>query len=251
MNIFINILVAFICFIFGYLFGSIPTSVIIGKVKFHQDPRNFGSGNAGATNAGRLWGKKWRIIIIILDGLKTFLPFLLSFIILTYVKIDNGQPLIATTEHYYISDGVDYTIKWPVYWLSVVGTVLGHCFPLFAGFRGGKGAASFIGIGCWASWLCGFIPFISYLIIKGKTKYVSLAVLLSGLICLGFGWIYTLLWFLKVIPVELYWLPTYGPFFNIPLYFPATMTICYALVVSRHHGNIKRLIDGNERKTLN
>ena len=80
-----NIFVPIICLIFGYLCGSFSFSIFIGKVFFHQDPRNYGSKNAGGTNAGRLWGKKFGLLVITLDMLKTILPMWICWAILTFV----------------------------------------------------------------------------------------------------------------------------------------------------------------------
>lgn len=246
MNIFINILVAFLCLLIGYLFGSISFAVIYGKVKYKQDIRQFGSGNAGATNVKRTWGRKAGLLVTILDMLKTFLPFVLAWAILTYVPFDNGRGLIATTHDYYLGTN-DYIIKWPVYWLACIGTCIGHCWPLFEGFKGGKGAANLIGIICFGTWMVGFLPMCIYFPIKKKTKMVSFTVLVTtGTICL-ISWIYTIL-ALTVIPKSLYWLPGYGPFFNIPLWYSITISIMYIIVAFRHKENIKRIIAGTERK---
>ena len=248
MNIFINILVSFLCLLIGYLFGSVSFAIIYGKIKYKQDIRQFGSGNAGATNVKRTWGKKAGLLVTILDMLKTFVPFVMMWAILTYVPFDNGHGLIATTYRYYFPDGYDYIIKWPVYWLVCIGTCLGHCWPLFEHFKGGKGAANLIGIICFGTWLVGFLPMCIYFYIKHKTKMVSFTVLVTtGIICL-ISWIYTVL-ALTVIPKELYWLPGYGPFFNIPLYYSITITIMYVIVAFRHKENIKRIIAGTERRT--
>ena len=92
MNILtINILVAIICLSLGYIFGSIPTAVWVGKIFFHQDPRDYGSHNAGGTNAGRLWGKKVGFVIILLDMIKTIAPLYICWACLTFIKFDyNG-----------------------------------------------------------------------------------------------------------------------------------------------------------------
>ena len=89
MNILLlNILVSLIILIFGYVFGSIPTAVWVGKIFFHQDPRDYGSHNAGGTNAGRLWGKKVGFCVIMLDMIKTIAPLYISWAILTFVKFE-------------------------------------------------------------------------------------------------------------------------------------------------------------------
>ena len=73
-----NILAAILLIIIGYVFGSIPNGIWIGKLFFHKDPRNFGSGNSGGTNVGRVFGKKIGVLCIALDSLKVIAP--LSFV---------------------------------------------------------------------------------------------------------------------------------------------------------------------------
>ena len=75
-----NILVAILIIIIGYLFGSIPNGIWIGKLFFHKDPRDFGSGNSGGTNVGRVFGKKFGVIVIILDAAKAVVPLYLIYL---------------------------------------------------------------------------------------------------------------------------------------------------------------------------
>ena len=248
MDIFlINILVGFICLIIGYLFGSIPTSIIIGKVFFHQDPRDFGSHNPGGTNAGRIWGKKVGFIVILLDMFKAVLPIWGAFLILAYVKFD-GYPLCGTAQDYIDGAILNFAVKYPAYWLVAVGCLLGNSFPLFTGFKGGKGVATFCGIGigtCWPIAILGAIVFFSILKIK---KYVSL-----GSICLVWtAWLFVLVWniliTLKVIPIEWFAFITYGKLLVTDWVYVVYLAFGATLVTARHHGNIKRLLNGEERK---
>ena len=244
-----NIITGFCCLFIGYIFGSIPFAIIYGKMKDGTDIRDFGSGNAGATNIKRKYGRKAGVIVTILDGVKTFLPLVLCYVILTYVPFGD-RPLLATTEIYWTNPTAnDNVIKFPIYWLSVLGVVIGHCWPIFANFKGGKGAASLICVSCCSSWLIGFLPLTCYIPLKIKSKMVSFTVLISNAVMLVVAWTYSILFMTHVIPVDLYWLPGYGPFLNIPFYFPLTMTLVYILVAIRHKDNIKRLIAGNERRT--
>ena len=101
MNIFINILVAFICLVIGYILGSANISIPIGKLIFKQDPRDYGSHNCGATNCGRLWGSKYFFIVFFFDVIKTIAPLYICWSILTYVKFNNGMPLLPTAFEMY------------------------------------------------------------------------------------------------------------------------------------------------------
>lgn len=263
MNILtINILVALFCLIIGYLFGSIPTSVWVGKVFFHQDPRDYGSHNAGGTNAGRLWGKKVGLIIIILDMLKTIAPIYAIWAILTFVKFDysgitefaksgltDARGLIATVTDFY-KEGVNsnYAIQWPVYWVVALGAMIGHCWPVFAGFKGGKAASMFMGTTVMCSWMLGFLPGFFYLGTLKWKKMVSLSAILQAIFVSTITWAWAILVQVKVIPGEWAWLPMYGPSLNPNWVYATVVTILGAVMVARHHQNIKRIMAGEERK---
>ncbi len=138
----------------AYLLGSIPTSVWFGKIFYKIDLRNYGSGNAGATNALRVFGNRAGAIVLLLDALKGFLAVSLSLLFVESFANENHL----------------------VVYKLMLGTMalMGHVFPVFAGFRGGKGIATLVGIAiamfplavliCLAVFLAFFLP----------TRYVSL-----------------------------------------------------------------------------
>ena len=248
MNIFYNILAALFCLIIGYLFGSFPTSIIVGKVFFHQDPRDYGSHNAGGTNAGRLWGKKVGLAIILFDMFKTIAPMWICWALFTFIKFD-GQGLVApVTQVNNFGLNQNYIIPWPVYWVSLLGCMIGHCYPIFAGFKGGKGVSCFMGCTVVASWMLGFIPGLLYFAILKWKKHVSLASILTSAIIAVCCWIWTILVMCKVVPQDLYSLPTYGVNFTINWVYSLIVTISSIILIVRHHENIKRLKEGTERK---
>lgn len=254
MNIFYNILAGLICLIVGYLFGCIQISIIIGKVKFNTDIREHGSGNAGATNARRLWGKKIGNLVTFLDVLKSIIAVVLCFIILTYVPF--GGKTLAPTSSILMDATKDasvldnYVIKWPAYYMANIGVIIGHCWPMFNQFRGGKGASSFFGGNAICSWLFGLMPFFLYLVIRKKTKIVSISVLIAGFTSIILAWIFTILVAFNVIPSNLHWIPTWGPYaMMIPFWYAAQATISFIIVTLRHHKNIKDLLNGTERIT--
>ena len=274
MNILlINILAVIICLILGYLFGSIPTAVLIGKIFFHKDPRDYGSHNAGGTNAGRLFGKKVGFLVITLDMLKTVAPMYIVCVLLTFIPWNYGniaglpdasllyaagtlkeaRGLCATVLDYYkVVNGVRlnsyYAIQWPVYYMVVVGTMFGHCWPIFAKFRGGKAASQFMGITVLSSWMLGLLPGFFYLGTLKWKKYVSLSAILQAVFVSVITWIWVIL--VLTIPAvrNICWLPMYGPLLNPDITYACTVTVIGAVMVARHHENIKRLREGTERK---
>ncbi len=268
----INILAVLLCLILGYFFGSIPTAVLIGKIFFHKDPRDYGSHNAGGTNAGRLFGKKIGFLVIILDMLKTVAPMYIICVLLTFIKFDYSgikgladwtynfseelpqmRGLMAPVTEYYTSGGwinTRYAIQFPVYYLVVIGTMFGHCWPIFAKFKGGKAASQFMGITVLSSWMLGLLPGFFYFGTLKWKKYVSLSAILQAAFVSTLCWIWViLLWTIPAIRTNnLGWLPMYGPLLNADITFALTVTIIGAVMVVRHHENIKRLREGTERK---
>ena len=266
MNILtINILVALFCLVIGYLFGSIPTSVWVGKIFFHQDPRDYGSHNAGGTNAGRLWGKKVGFFIILFDMFKTIAPIYAMWAILTFAKFDYSnitglkdsllvasapisRPLMATVKEFYTESNSIYAIQWPIYWVVPLGAMLGHCWPVFANFKGGKAASMFMGTTVMCPWMLGFLPGFFYLGTLKWKKMVSLSAILQAIFVSTITWIWAILVQVKVIPGDWAWLPMYGPSLNPNWVYATVVTILGAVMVARHHQIIKRIMAGDERK---
>ena len=243
-----NILVAILVIIVGYVFGSIPNGIWIGKLFFHKDPRDYGSGNPGGTNVGRLFGKKIGVLVIWLDGCKVALPLYVCWAILTFVPMRNGLPLMPTVQTKFYGDPSPYLIQWPVYFLTLVGCSFGHCWPLFSGFRGGKNVSSFIGFTCFASWMLGFFPaFIYFAILKWKTM-VSLASILTSWFLTLLAWIWAILMLTNVVNGWVNWLPAYGPIFEYGYVYASVLTFAATILTLRHHENIKRIKEGTERK---
>jgi glycerol-3-phosphate acyltransferase PlsY len=155
-----HIVVKIAVLILAYLIGSIPTSVWIGKWFFNTDIREHGSGNAGSTNAMRILGWKVGIIVLIVDMFKGWL----------------AVNLIHLTQYYTPETGNFITFQ------LMLGTaaLLGHIFPVYVGFRGGKGVATLFGlvlaINPEPTLICTGIFVIMLLI----TKYVSLSSMIAG-----------------------------------------------------------------------
>ena len=147
--------------IFGaYLLGSIPTAVWWGERFYGIDVREFGSGNAGATNTFRVLGKKAGIPVLIIDIVKGILSVLLAF--LSPYQFDSN-PFVNLQ----LALGV--------------ASLVGHIFPIFAGFRGGKGVATILGVVICLTPITSCLVLVVFLTALITTKYVSLSSMMAGI----------------------------------------------------------------------
>lgn len=144
----------------AYLLGSIPTSVWIGKTFYNIDVREFGSGNAGATNTFRVLGKKAGVPVLIIDILKGTLAVALSYL---------SAYEIQSSEFVNLQIGLG------------IAALIGHIFPVFAGFRGGKGVATILGVVICILPLACSISLSIFLIVLFSTRIVSLSSMLAGI----------------------------------------------------------------------
>lgn len=146
----------------GYIIGSIPFALIIGKVFYKVDVRKFGSGNLGATNVARTLGWFAGFLVLLLDALKGGLPGLIMYKIAEHGLIKNG----FENQLCYLSI---------IYCVTGFFSCIGHCHPLFANFKGGKAVAS----------MCGFIVFMNYrLFIAGLIAFV-ICIILFRIVSIG------------------------------------------------------------------
>lgn len=199
--------ITIICFLGAYLLGSVPSAVWIGKNFYGIDVRQHGSGNAGATNTLRVLGKKAGFIVLGIDALKGFAAASLAIFILPDAG-DENQILI---------------------YKMVLGfvAVLGHIYPVFAGFKGGKGIATLLGIvialNAWLALYC----FVLFVLTVSITRYISVGSMLSAM----------------VSPLIAFWLNHYN--INPLFYFCCVVAM---LVIYTHRSNIKRLAAGSENR---
>ena len=206
--------------VIGYIFGLFQTGYIIGKVK-KVDIREMGSGNAGTTNAMRTLGAKAGILTFIGDCAKTILAMVVCRLLVScfYSDLLNAN-----------------VIKYTIGMYAGLGAVLGHNFPFYLKFKGGKGIAAtsgfIIAFGTWPMIPIGFVIFFGIVLI---TKYVSL-----GSICLMIGFFIQL-----VIFGQLGWYHVETPFL-IEIYILGFLFT--ALAIIRHRANIVRLMNGTENK---
>lgn len=157
MHVIVNIVIIIV----AYLLGSIPTSVWISRTFYNMDIRDHGSGNAGATNTFRVLGVKAGLVVFAVDILKGF-----------------GAVNLIHFTSYYIPDSGDYI---NIQLLLGIAAMIGHIFPIYVGFRGGKGVATLFGVICAISFYPTLIMagvFFTTLIL---TRYVSLSSMISGL----------------------------------------------------------------------
>lgn len=193
--------------ILAYLVGSIPTSVWVSKYFFDIDIRDYGSGNAGATNTYRVLGPKWGTFVMIMDMLKGMMAVKLALLLPEYA--DNAVSLQS------LQTGLG------------LAAVVGHIFPIWAEFRGGKGVATLfglvLGISPWTALSCvGVFILVLYL-----TRFVSLSSILASI----------------AFPVFILVI------FNVdnPLYRVFAIAVAL-LVLLTHQKNIGRLLKGSESK---
>lgn len=188
----------------GYLLGSIPFALVIGKLFFNTDVRNFGSGNLGGSNVGRVLGRKAGIAVIILDVLKVVVA-------VAIVSMFNKEASFC----------------------AGLAASVGHCFPIFAGFRGGKAVATMFGTLLSASiftfgnaWY-----FVVPLLFFGLTLFISKIISLSSMVAAISSSIFITIMQASISTetVVASWLLT-------------------ILVLSRHKKNIKRILQGTENK---
>jgi len=180
----------------SYLMGSIPFGLILTKVFLKKDIRQVGSGNIGATNVLRSGNKTIGYLTLILDVLKAVVPVI-------YIKF-NFPELV---------------------YISSLSVFIGHVFPVWLKFKGGKGVATYVGILFSINYILGMVFIFSWLIIFFISKYSSLGSMLSSL----------------TIPIFIYFNSNYeNEYFFI---------IMFVLILFTHRENVKRLINKEESKT--
>ncbi len=181
----------------AYLFGSISSAIITCKLMRLPDPRKQGSGNPGATNVLRFGGKKAAIVTLIGDVMKGVLPVLIA----KWVGLDDvGLSLVA------------------------FAAFIGHLYPIFFRFQGGKGVATAFGCLVALSWPLGLSLLATWLVVALVFRYSSLAAVIAALAAPFYAW---------------YWTQNH---------FTLVTTLIGILLIYRHHNNIRNLIAGKESK---
>jgi len=189
----------FLVILFAYLIGSIPFGIIISKIMGLGNLRNIGSGNIGATNVLRTGNKLAAILTLIFDLLKGAIA-----VIITYYIFNDTTAQIAA-----------------------LSSFLGHCFPIWLKFKGGKGVATFIGISLALYWPAGILVCLTWTLTAFLSRISSLSALISSLSSILWVWILG-------VPSAVF-----------------IMTVLTILIWYRHIENIKRIIKNSEPKINN
>lgn len=204
-----------IVLIMAYLIGSINFSIILSKKMAGFDVREKGSGNAGTTNMLRTVGKKAALITLLCDILKGIVPVLLA-VLIGNIANNFGAEI-----------RVDYLAQ-----IAGIATVIGHTFPIYFGFKGGKGVASSLGLILIINWQIGLICLVFALLVMAITRMVSLGSITAAIL-------FAVLVIFNISSE--YYIVQNGNYriFGIVL---------AAIVIFNHRSNIKRILSGKENK---
>ena len=205
----------------AYLLGSISFAVILSKKISGEDIRNSGSGNAGATNMLRVHGKAAGAATLLCDALKGVVAVLIGLIADKIITAQTGMQLDWFEQNILFGN---------LKYLAGIFVVLGHDFPVFFGFKGGKGVATSLGVMLMTDWRIGLIIAVSAILIMLISRYVSLGSIIGGI-----------LYPIAVIALM-------GGKGDINWIYFLSAVVLGAIDISKHHANIKRLISGNENK---
>lgn len=183
----------------AYLIGSISAAIIVCKIMGLPDPRTLGSNNPGATNVLRIGGKKAAAITLFGDMLKGFLP------VLAAVLLKSDELTLA---------------------LTAMAAFLGHLYPIFFSFKGGKGVATALGVILALSWPVAAAMMLTWIAVAYGLKISSMAALVAA----------------ALSPLYFWWLTGSDVFISLSI-------ILSILLIWRHRSNIKRLLDGTEKQS--
>jgi acyl phosphate:glycerol-3-phosphate acyltransferase len=193
--------------IIAYLIGSIPTALLISQKFFGVDIRDYGSGNMGATNTFRVLGSKYGSVVMVLDILKGMIA----------VGLFNFLP-------YYLTNEIERTNLMVGLGLAAV---LGHIFPIFAQFKGGKGVATLFGMILAVQPVIAFCCVAVFLLVLLLTRYVSLSSILAGIF----------------LPICVLWIWN-----DDVLVYRIFAVLVACLIVLTHQKNIIKILNGNESR---
>jgi glycerol-3-phosphate acyltransferase PlsY len=191
----------------GYLLGSLNTAVIVGKI-YGKDIRSHGSKSAGLTNTLRVLGKSAALLVLVGDILKGIVACLIGLRLGVYVQAGAAVECVSLLA-------------------AGAGAVIGHNWPVYFGFKGGKGMLTAAAVMLMVNWLMTLISFGLFVIVVAVSRYVSLGTISAA-----------------VFFVALSFVPSFGG----TLYFQMFAGLLAAMIIFKHRENIRRLLAGTENK---
>jgi glycerol-3-phosphate acyltransferase PlsY len=203
----IDVLKIIAALVLGYLLGSLNTSVIVGKI-YGKDVRNLGSKSAGLTNTLRVLGKSAAAFVLAGDILKGVIACLIGLRLGVYVHSGESGDCLSLLA-------------------AGAGAVIGHNWPVYFGFKGGKGMLTAAAVMFTIDWVTALISFGVFVLIVALTRYVSL-----GTICAA-------IFFVAI---------SFLPVFKNTIYFYIFSAMIAAVIVFKHKENVRRLLSGTENK---
>lgn len=211
MKVFIGIVFLLV----GYMLGSVNAAVIISKLLYKSDIRQHGSGNAGTTNMLRTYGKKAAVLTFLVDLIKGVFACFLAWIVITLSgKGDEWRVVCVVAAGF--------------------GAILGHNWPVYFGFKGGKGVLTSFAVTLFIAPVPALIALGVFIIVVAITRYVSLGSILAAV----------------SLPLMVFFAGDYlGSVGGLSLIFVFCL-LSAALLIYRHHANIVRLVKGTESKVF-
>lgn len=196
----------FLTLVVAYLVGAIPSGVLLTRIAGTADIRSQGSGNVGATNVYRVAGKRLGILTLVADVLKGVLPLLLV--------------------RFLVADGIlNSTSGALLEYLTALALFLGHCYPVYLGFKGGKGVATALGVFLVLAPVALLPALGTFILVLWRWRYVSLASISAA----------------AVMPIAVF-------ASGYPAVLAGVTGVIAAMVIYRHSANIQRLLQGSENR---
>ena len=214
-------LFAFLTALVSYLIGSISGAIIISKKVSGSDIRESGSKNAGTTNMLRVHGKKLAILTLLVDVLKGVVAVLIGMLIDFVLERQYGMKSFVSQSEWLVGN---------MKYIAAVFAILGHDFPIYFGFKGGKGVATSIGVALVLDWKVGLVVMIAALIIMATTRYVSLGSVIGAVI------------YPCIVAAFMLGMDKFNVIYLL------CAVIIGLLIIVKHKSNIERLKKGTENK---